>query len=110
LSAPRLTCDFDASGRCLRCGRQVLTDPRRTFAPCRVRCAHLGEAVGVVKVACQCGARKTAETPAHVCRRHGRCLPKYRPEGELLDAWRLRQPEASIYHLCHVCASFRNSS
>lgn len=107
LSAHKLQCDFDASGRCLRCGRQVLTDPRQTFAVCRVRCEHLGEAVGITKVACHCPNRPTTETPAHICRRHGRCLPKYRPSAELLEEWRLRQPEASIYHLCSGCESFR---
>lgn len=99
-------CEFRPDGVCRRCGRKVKSDPAKTLAHCTQPCAHLGDHVGSVKTDCYCGGGER-DASAFVCRRHGRCLPHYRPDAELLRRWRLRQPEASIYHLCHGCESFR---
>lgn len=69
-------------------------------------CRYLSERLpATIKVEC-CGGKEKDE-PVNVCQRFGRCLPNYAPLGEHLHKWRLRQPEASLYHLCHGCESFR---
>ena len=97
---------------CLTCGA-VAGAPRnpRCDGPGRVvvqqsKCVHLGEATGEIKVACGCDGGDRP-TPTHVCERYGRCLPLYAPSGERLAAWKLRQPEASLYALCAGCVSYR---
>ena len=93
---------------CRHCGRpKPASSNGRVVRECSVAgiCERRTERAGCVKVQC-CGGRERDE-PAFVCQRFGRCLPNYSPQGEQLREWRLRQPEASIYHLCHGCESFR---
>lgn len=82
-------------------------DCERVHAQClvAVECERKTSYVGTIKVGCHAG--KERDEPAFTCQRFGRCLPNYNPQGEQLREWRLRQPEASIYHLCHGCESFR---
>lgn len=93
---------------CVRCGKKVIAkNCDRTISKCRVRvdCERKTSYVGTIKV--ECCAGKERDEPVFICQRFGRCLPNYAPLGEHLHKWKLRQPEASLYHLCHGCESFR---
>jgi len=94
--------------RCTQCGQQKpASRTGRVVQECKApdACGWRSTQVAPIKVQC-CGGRERDE-PAFVCQRFGRCLPGYNPQGDALVQWRQRQPEASIYHLCHGCESFR---
>lgn len=92
--------------KCERCGRFVRGhNGVNLIADCRVRCVHLGEGAGTVKVECQtCNGRKMVDQKAHRCNVLGRCLPLYQPRD--LAKWTDRKPESDIYRLCMGCESY----
>lgn len=106
-----MLCSFvtNNNGKCVcsRCGKKVnSSDCSRTINECKpkLECERKTSYVGTIKV--ECCAGKERDESVFICQRFGRCLPNYAPLGEHLHKWKLRQPEASLYHLCHGCESF----
>lgn len=94
-------------GRCSVCGTRKPDTIQKVVRRCSARgdCERKTSYIGTIKV--ECCAGKERNEHVFICQRFGRCLPNYAPLGEHLHKWKLRQPEASLYHLCHGCESFR---
>lgn len=98
-----------AGSVCPNCDQPPLTRdykiaPRRQCKRSE-RCQFLGEKVGSVKVTCNgcSGKQKQVQQAAYQCDIWDRCLPCYKPTGEVLATWQERKPESDIYHLCNCC-------
>jgi hypothetical protein len=68
-----------------------------------MKCIHKGAAKPRVKVRCSKDSKEGLKfSLVNECNIHFRCLPKFAPEGKMLEEWN-KKYESKLYKLCHNC-------